>query len=188
MKILLLIGILLLLTLVFDGVRMYLQIKKSSELIEDAIPFSRAVENPSIRILVLGDSTAYGTGAKQSEDTTAGRLGSLYPDASIENRAVNGQKIEGLLKILETIADTEDAYDLILIQIGANDIIRLTNKSDIESGISTILEKTSRIAKQVIVLHSGDVGQATFFPWYVRPIHTNWSYAVRDIYREKEVV
>ena len=37
-------------------------------------PYRRAIKGAR-RILVVGDSTAYGTGAKRSEETIAGRIG-----------------------------------------------------------------------------------------------------------------
>jgi lysophospholipase L1-like esterase len=72
-----------------------------------------------------------------------------------------------------------------LIQIGANDIIRLTPLADIDSGIANVLEQSASLGKKVIVLHSGDVGDAPFFPVYVRPLLSSRSAAVREMYIQK---
>jgi lysophospholipase L1-like esterase len=141
------------------------------------------------KILVLGDSTAFGTGASRPEDSTAGRLGLKYPDAEVVNLAKNGMRIAGLEEVLKTLdakdvskQDKNKHFDLILIQIGANDIIRLTPAQDIESGIDKILAKAKSLGDKVIVLHSGNVGESKFFPWYIRPILSHRSVNMREIY------
>lgn len=167
--------------LIVDGIRVYARIQKSSVLVAKSNPFEQHVTTPTSRILVLGDSTAVGTGAMSNEDSTAGRLAKLYPQAEIVNKAVNGLKISGLLDILATIpADTH--FDLVLIQIGANDIIRLTSQDEIATGIEKVLVRAKSLSDTVIVLHSGDIGEAPFFPWYVRPLYHYRSLKVRDIY------
>jgi lysophospholipase L1-like esterase len=184
MKVFLAIVACILIVLAYDVVRLYVLIKKSAVLVQNAVAFSQAVENPSVRILILGDSTAVGTGAQMREGTIAGRIGARYPDAEVVNLAVNGLRIEGLLKILDTL-QAEDKFDIVLIQIGANDIIRLTPLADIDSGIANVLEQSASLGKKVIVLHSGDVGDAPFFPVYVRPLLSSRSAAVREMYIQK---
>jgi lysophospholipase L1-like esterase len=120
-------------------------------------PFNTAAkngpENPNeskdapFRILVLGDSTAVGTGATRAEDSTAGRLAQKYPNSEVTNLAVNGLKIAGLESILKNMdASQNHRYNIVLIQIGANDIIRLTPMKDIEAGIGRILARSKELA------------------------------------------
>jgi lysophospholipase L1-like esterase len=169
------------LMLAHDGVRFYFLVKNSEILIKQTTPFARNDPNAAMKILVLGDSTAFGTGAIHPENSTAGRVSARYPKASIVNLAVNGLRIAGLLNILKTI-DGKTHYDLILIQIGANDIIRLTPMSDIETGINEVLARTALLGAKVIILHSGNVGEAPLFPWYFRGWLSRRSLAVREIY------
>ncbi len=172
---------LLVVVLAFDLVRGFILAKRSQVLIRSLTPFSRNLPNAPMRILVVGDSTAYGTGSDSPTTTTAGRLGEMYPQASVTNLAVNGLKIEGLLAIFEKI-DLKTHYDIVLIQIGANDIIRLTSIDRIHEGIKKVLERAQKFGGKVILLHSGNVGEAPFFPWYLRPILSSRSLEVRDIY------
>jgi hypothetical protein len=72
-------------------------------LIKKTVPFSRSEPQAVFKILVLGDSTAFGTGATHPEDSTAGRLAARYPRASVTDLAVNGLRIAGLLCGQETI-------------------------------------------------------------------------------------
>ena len=169
------------LLLVHDGLRLYLLAKNSAVMIKNTTPFARNEPPAARKILVLGDSTAFGTGAAHPENSTAGRLAARYPDAAVVNLAVNGLRIAGLLDLLKTIHE-KTPYDLILIQIGANDIIRLTPLREIETGINEVLARTALLGQKVIILHSGDVGEAPLFPWYFRGWLSRRSRAVREIY------
>ncbi|MEI7709135.1 MAG: SGNH/GDSL hydrolase family protein [bacterium] len=180
-SILIYLGIITIIVFTADILRMYLLAQKSKILIKNVIPFERHLSNPQIKILVLGDSTAYGTGSETSELTTAGRLGALYPEASLTNLAVNGLRLEGLLKIVSTL-DTKEHYSLILVQIGANDIIRLTTLAKIKEEVKEMVAELSKKTDSLIILHSGDIGEAKFFPFYLKPILSYRSYRVRDIY------
>lgn len=172
----------------YDTFRMYFLFRKTLDLEKNFEAFSREIPNETlpkleepIRILVVGDSTAVGTGSETSESSTAGRLGAKYPDAEIVNLAQNGLRISELSPILESI-DSNEHFDIVLIQIGANDIIRFTSTKKIEGGIRKVLEKTKSLGEKVIVLHSGDIGESRFFPWYVRPLLTKKSLKTREIY------
>lgn len=162
---------------ILDTLRSFILLRKGTKLADNAIPYSQ--EGNGMNILVLGDSTAVGTGVKDNQDSTAGRLGQKYKDAKITNLAKNGLRLEGLKEIINTQVKDEH-YDLILVQIGANDIIRMKSMEDIETDIREIL--TSLRADKIIVLHSGNIGEAKFFPFYIRGILTKRSREARDIY------
>jgi len=70
--------------ILFDGKRTVLLAKKSTVLIKNTTSFRRLLPEAKMNILVLGDSTAYGTGTETSEESTAGRLGVLFPEANIK--------------------------------------------------------------------------------------------------------
>lgn len=177
--------VVLLAIFIYESARSFILAKKSAELIKSTKPFNRRVELPTSRILVLGDSTAYGTGVTSGKYSTAGRLGEYYPNADITNISRNGLKIKGLIKILDTLDQKEEKkekYDLVLIQIGANDIIRLTSKDEIEEGIKEVLSLVKEKGPKVVLLHSGDIGETKFFPWFLRPLLSKRSKEVREIY------
>ncbi len=166
-----------------DFFRFYLLAKKGIALSNNAVAFERMIADAPQKMLVLGDSTAVGTGSKDNALSTAGRLATLYPNASIENRAVNGLKLKGLLELLEK-HDANEQFDIILVQIGANDIIRQTDMKDVERDIDNVLSRLSRQTHTLIVLHSGDVGEARIFPLIVRPFLSKRSYRMREIYKD----
>lgn len=160
---------------------MYLLVKKTKVLMENAVPYERSLPNSDMKILVLGDSTAVGTGSEKSSETTAGRMAELFPQADVKTIVENGLKLEGLLQKMEAINPNEK-YSIILVQIGANDIMKLTSMKDIESRIDTVVDRLSKQTDKLIFMHSGDIGGSTFFPIYLRPILTSRSNHVRDIY------
>ncbi len=166
----------------YDVVRIYFLFKKTQIIEKAKVSFSRLIENAPKNILVLGDSTAVGTGAERPEDTTAGRLGRLFPDAQVVNISKNGLKIAGLNKILDMI-DEGARFDIVLIQIGANDIIQLTSMNNIKAGIDQILTRAAAFKGKTIIMHSGNIGESAFFPWYIKPILSIRSQAVREVYR-----
>jgi lysophospholipase L1-like esterase len=181
LKLFIMVGIVAVIGLVFSVGRSFMLAGQSKLLVKNAVLYERKISSAPMRILVLGDSTAFGVGAENADFSTAGRLGNLYPEAEVVNLSVSGLKIGGLNKILLNVDDSE-RFDIVLIQIGANDIIRFTSNEEIEMGIKAVLQRAGRFGGKVIVLHSGDVGGAKFFPWFARPFLTHKSQEVRGIY------
>lgn len=181
MKIILYIGAAVFIALIIDTVRFYLLIDQSKKLVEASRSFEVIQPDADMKILVLGDSTAVGTGVDDPHKSTAGRLSERYPEAEVKNISQNGLKTRELLERLDTL-DAKEHYSLVLIQIGANDIIRFTSMKEIEKDIDAILARLSKQSDQVVILHSGDVGEAPFFPLFMRPIYSSRSYEMRDLY------
>jgi lysophospholipase L1-like esterase len=167
---------------VLDATRFYVHLQKSKKLIEASEPFQRINDQADKKILVLGDSTAVGTGVKDPLQSTAGRLGELYPEAEIRNLAQNGLRVKDLSALIDEL-DAEERYSLILIQVGANDIIRFTPMEEIERSVDEILARLSQQSDKIVILHSGNVGQAPLFPIYMRPVFSGRSFQMREIYQ-----
>jgi len=166
--------------LVRDAVRMIMLIKKSAVLVANAVPFERTLTSAKHRIIVLGDSTGVGVGASDPALSTAGRMASAYPNASVTNRSKSARRIHELLETLHS--ETFPHADLVLIQIGANDIVYFTPLKSIDTDLDTLLRKAKTISDHVVILHSGDVGLAPIFPSYIGYFFSKRSLAVRDIY------
>jgi len=179
MKTLYIILIIIVISLAFSLIRFFLLVQKTKVIIKNTTPFQKPNPSATMRILALGDSTMVGTGAKDNNNSTAGRLSSLYPEASLENISKNGMRIT---ELNEKIKNIENKYDLIVIQIGANDIIRFTSNKTIDSELDKLLTKTKSLSDKVIILHSGDVGETKMFPLLVKPFYSMKSKQVREIY------
>ena len=144
-----------------------------------AHPFERLKADPKMRILVMGDSTAVGTGVIDPNDSTAGRLGAYYPDAELVNLGVNGLRVAGLV---EKIKNVEGKFDLVLIQIGGNDITHRTQIADVERDLRVVLAKAKTLAPKVLLLHTGNLGAAPIWPPIIGPYMVHRTMMIRDLY------
>ncbi len=109
---------------------------------------------------VLGDSTGYGTGVRDAKDSIAGRIGQDYPSLRITNDSVNGRTIGELVPVVEKLSGR---YDVILLQIGGNDVIQSRSASDVERELAAIFTKLKTHTDHVIMMSSGNVGGAAVF-------------------------
>ncbi len=150
------------------------QIAVSDALSARAHVFSKDGDMNGISLLVLGDSTGVGVGADKPEDTVAARFAGEIAASYVENRAVNGATTKDLPAQIEHAKLPH--YSYILIGIGGNDIIRFHRVGKAEDALVHALEKLPK-AERVIIYSAGNVGAATFFPWFIRPFHTRLNLA-----------
>lgn len=156
-------------------------IKIGVELAEKAVAYEQEGSGDGIKVLFVGDSSAVGTGASEPEKSVAGYLGADFSDMEIVNVAVNGYKTEDVVKMLgDSVFDRE--YDLLVLQIGGNDIVRLVDVDEIEANLRLILDDFVGLADKVVVFHGGNVGTSRLFPWFVRPYYTYRTKQVKDMY------
>lgn len=163
------------------GVRQALKIAAVTKGVSyESVPFNRNLQEPDLKFLFLGDSTAVGTGAANNQQSVAGYFAQDFQYAQVTNIGQNGKRIHELLAEIKD--RTFDRYDLVVIQIGANDILKLTPYKNIEQDLSEIIQKAKTLGRHVVILHSGNVGIAPIFVWPVNQIMTERSRKVRDIY------
>ena len=124
--------------------------------------FEARLPNAKRTLLVIGDSTAVGTGAELPENSVAGRLSRLVPDVEIINRAEDGARTGELIQQLGAAPGA--AYDVILIQSGGNDILRFTGLRRLRAATTRLLRLAQARAGRVVMMSTGDVGAAPAFP------------------------
>ena len=93
---------------------------------------------------------------------------------------MSGAKLEDLLQVLKEQKNKK--YDLIVLQIGANDITHFTSYDMIRNELSQILSLTQGISSKIILLTSGDVGRARVFRWPLSTLFTSRTLNVREIF------
>lgn len=120
-------------------------------------------------MLVLGDSTAVGVGADTPADSVAGRIAVQVHAPYVENHAVSGAQVHDLPSQIALARKVR--YDIILVMIGGNDIIRFHPAASNADALSEIL-KTLPQASTTILVSAANVGGSTLFPRVVRPVHT----------------
>lgn len=168
----------------YEAVTLAGLLRSGAEVSREAARFERANPNASMRILVAGDSTAVGTGAHDPKDSIAGRVGTLFADAHIENIGVNGLKTSGLREKLAQLPE-EETYDLVLLQIGGNDILRFTPRPTLRRELSGALEEAKKRGRRVILMSTGNVGLAPAFPFFLSHMYSYRTRAVRTTLTEE---
>lgn len=143
-------------------------------------PYQQKPTHPKRRILVIGDSSAVGVGAEDPSQSFAGYLGAQYPDAEVINRGVNGAKVRDLIPFLKSHA--QERYDLLMIHIGANDIVWFTPLNELELDLATVIGLAKPLAKDVVIMSCGDAGTARIFPYGIRWMFTIRTKQVRTIF------
>lgn len=141
------------------------RIKQAAELARQSESFQASPPNAGASLLVVGDSTAVGTGASSPASSLAGLIAHQHPRLKIVNRAADGAKYQDIVHQLEGVAD--ERFDAILVLGGGNDVIRLTPYASLEENIARVGSLARTQAKLVVFLPSGNVGSAPFFfpPW-----------------------
>ncbi len=155
---LLLAGFLVVALLTVSGCTVW-RIGKAGDLAKQSEPLQHTPANPALRLLIVGDSTAVGTGASSPQSSLAGLLAREYPRLRIDNRARDGAKFDDVAGQL----GGPDRYDLVLIQAGGNDVIRLRNMDTVGTDIERVLTLAKARADRVILMPAGNVGNAPFF-------------------------
>ncbi len=156
-------------------------ISVGKEVVARSKAFSSSIDQPQKHILVAGDSTAVGTGAQDPKQSVAGRLASDFPQADITNIGINGLKVRGLVAQLNKLP-VEKKFDLALLQIGGNDVVRLTSLSAIERDLTTAISKSKDRAHTVVIMTSGNVGLAPALGPVARYVY-NWrTRQVRELF------
>lgn len=167
--------------------RLHTAFNATDVMIDNTTGYQRFLPNPDMSILVAGDSTAVGIGTTTNSASIAGRLAKEYPQADITNIGVNGAKLQDLQTKLEFQKERfkSHPFDLIVLQIGANDITHFTSKADIKDQLDTVLGIASSMGSKVLLLTSGDVGRAPVFYWPLSSIYSIRTHTVRDIFIEE---
>lgn len=150
------------------GIRLYdgMKLAKESRAYEQVFPQAEK------KILIIGDSTGVGTGASDPADSIAGRIAGDFPLVEIVNRSADGAGAKDVLEQLWTLDDA--GFDIVLVQMGGNDILRFTDLDTLKNAVAEILHAAYQVAPDVIFMSTGNIGSApAFFP----PI--NWVYTER---------
>ncbi len=135
------------------------RIDESSDLVKRSQAFQQTPADPALRLLIVGDSTGVGTGADTPQGSVAGRIAQGHPKLLIENRSKNGAKFADVLEQLKAPGH----FDIVLVQAGGNDVIRLTGEDQLRQEIDAAAARAHALAPTVILMPSGNVGNSPFF-------------------------
>jgi lysophospholipase L1-like esterase len=167
-------------TLAWQCARLAFHYRVGDRIARDAIAFECCGSDCGPRVLVVGDSTGVGTGATRPEDSLAGLLARDHPQATVVNRARNGARTSDAIRQLQ--AEQAWRFDLILIHVGGNDILKRTPIAVLPALVDTLLGIARQMSDHVVVTTTPNVGLVPAFQpplsWWL----TRRSRQVRDIF------
>lgn len=151
------------------------RIGQSVEMARASEPLQHVPARAAMRMLIVGDSTAVGTGASAAQASVAGLIVRDHPQLSIENRARDGATFADVVAQLAGDA----RYDIVLVQAGGNDVIRMRGLEAMRRDIDLVAGLARRRASVVVLMPAGNVGNAPFFfppvswlmTWRARQMH-----------------
>ena len=155
------------------------RIAESAALARRSEPLQQAPADATVTLLIVGDSTAVGTGASSAQHGLAGLLAQDHPRLRIDNRARDGATFSDVLNQLRPLGPG-DRYDLVLVQAGGNDVIRLRDLDAMRSDIDQVIARAREHGDRVIVMPAGNVGNAPFF---FAPLSWWMTRRARDLHR-----
>jgi len=158
------------------------RIRQSVELARQSEPFEASPTNAVATLLVVGDSTAVGTGASSPAHSLAGLIARDHPRLKIVNRAQDGAKFADIARQLEAAGGQR--FDAILVLGGGNDVIRLTRYPALEQDIARAAALARTHANLVVIMPCGNVGSAPFFFAPVSWLMTKRAQALHGFVRE----
>ncbi len=153
----------------YRATMLFIRARAARTLMADEKPYTKETGDYTKTLLVLGDSTGVGVGADTPEESVAGRLAVHIGATHVENYAVSGAAVEDLKPQIDKA--TLSRYDMILIQIGGNDILLLHSPKETAKKLD-ILMMTLPDAGTTLLMSAGNAGGAVIFPLIVRPLHT----------------
>jgi lysophospholipase L1-like esterase len=126
----------------------------------------------SLRLVLLGDSLAYGTGAARSEETLGPRLAAVLRTAGhpveLHVLAVPGATSADLAAQVRRA--TALRPDLAVVVIGANDLARLVPVADAVRALGAAVTTLRADGTDVVVATAPDMSVAPVIPPALRPL------------------
>lgn len=165
-----------LIILVVTLVIYFVPFSKTLWLIAKASPYEQKVGEPTL--LILGDSTGYGTGASKSNESIAGLVGQSFA-ISIKNNSSNGRTI---VELLDEVKDLTGNYEIILLQIGANDILKRRDIKVVEQELRAVEKILATHTQNIVMMSSGNVGSSPKFSGNEAEEYERLSREFRDMF------
>jgi lysophospholipase L1-like esterase len=133
---------------------------RSVALAKASEPYQQQPAQPAVRVLIVGVSTAVGTGAADPRASIAGRIAQDHPAAAIVNLGEDGAR---LADVHDQIRRAGGGFDLVLVQAGGNDVIRFASAAQLEEGWLKVAHAAAAGGRRSIIMPAGNVGTAPFF-------------------------
>ena len=139
--------------------------------------YGPAADGRSLRLVVLGDSTAAGLGVDNTDETVGGRLAALLAATGrpvvLDGAAVSGSRAADLHTQVSR-ALLHGRPDVAVILVGANDATHLTSLGAVQRDLGRAVERLRSAGVSVVVGTCPDMGAARAFAQPLREL-VAWS-------------
>jgi len=127
-------------------------VRRSRRIAGASSAFEMRVPGARSRVLVLGDSTGVGVGAGSPSRSLPGLLADEFPDLEIVNACHNGARVADALQQLSPWAEANERFDLVLLFVGGNDVLRLTPWPQLQRDTSLLLQRAAQRGSHTVWL------------------------------------
>jgi lysophospholipase L1-like esterase len=149
--------------IVFETVRISFLLIKSRRMTTSIRPYEHKDPNARWRVLLIGDSTGYGTGTSDSRYSLTGRLAAEYPNAHIENWSETGSNLGYVFKKLHSRPVSSPPFDLVIIMAGGMNVVHYTLLPKIRVHLLDVIQEARRHGKDVMIVAPHDAGSVPMF-------------------------
>lgn len=140
-------------------------------------PYQRPRSGPVL--MIFGDSVAAGVGAGDPAQSIAGLLARDHPRASVINHARSGARTADVLAQIESARGRADA---LWLNVGGNDVLRLTPLDRLAEDMRAVLAAARRRSPLVVLTLPANFGLAPLFFWPLRPLISMRLRSVRALF------
>jgi len=151
------------LLVIFESIRMGWRLSISRRMTLSILRFERINQAAPLRMLLIGDSTGYGTGTSDSRFSITGRLASDFPQAHIENWSKTGISLGGVVRILKAAPEQKRKFDVLIIMAGGIDVVYHTPLKKVRLRLKEVLERAKHRGIKVIVVMPNNPGLAPLY-------------------------
>jgi lysophospholipase L1-like esterase len=162
-------------SLVLQTVKVVRALRLGRDIVSAASPFEQRPAEPSLRVLIMGDSTGLGVGA-QAGQSLAALLAADRPDAEVLNVSRSGARLGDITHQLRQLPRSKERWDLVLLHAGGNDIFRGTSPARMRRDAEVLLSKLISLARHVVWLGPPNIG---LLPAFVPPF--SWLLSRRSV-------
>jgi lysophospholipase L1-like esterase len=135
----------------------------SQELARASVPAEHYPPEADVNatVVVVGDSTAVGTGTTHPRFSVAGRIASAFRGVEVNNIATVGARARDVPTQLMSMGRAR--ADVILIQVGGNDVMSFESPQTYADNLLAAVTAARARSGAVILMPAGNVGRAPFF-------------------------
>lgn len=181
------------LVVVFEAVRIARHLMISRRLTNAIKKFERHNPGASVRILFIGDSTGYGTGASHERYSIVGRISADFPNAHIENCSETKLALSQARQILRAKASGKksEKFDVVIIMLGGINLVYLTPLWLVRRTLRDAVALSKECGRETIIISPNNPRHAPLYRFplsYLYEIRAEqFAVLYREIAREKRI-